>query len=314
MEITTKRMDFQMKDGLISTEHIIMIVTATIIGTLARVLTIKEDFRQYPSYPSGYMLHLVTGFVAAALGAFAIPALMTKNFTAVTFLTVAIQQFRDVRKSERESLKDLENTEYAFRGDAYIDGIAKTFESRNYFSLIVAFVTALTMQMIDSNILWVNIVIGSIVGIIVLYILKRFSKGKTIGDIAEVKIGTIEIKESELFVDGIYVSNLLGSDNASKMFQTEGLAVVIYPHEDHYRVALDNYGQRQAALFEATRTLGVKRYHFTRKEYEKGIIVITLVPIIKDIDKLVEAVKKTPLLESVKKSHAVMDTNLVGRE
>jgi len=39
---------------------------------------------------------------------------MTKNFVAVTFLTFAIQQFRDVRKAERESLKDLENTEYGF--------------------------------------------------------------------------------------------------------------------------------------------------------------------------------------------------------
>ncbi|MEY2373347.1 YIEGIA family protein [Lysinibacillus capsici] len=303
-----------MKDGMISKEYLIMIITATIIGTLARAFTIKEDFRQYPSYPNGYMLHLVTGSVAAALGAFAIPALMTKNFTAVTFLALAIQQFRDVRKSERESLKDLENTEFAYRGDAYIDGIAKTFESRNYFSLIVSFITALTMQIIDSNMAWINILSGAIVGFIVLYILKRFSKGKTIGDIADVKEGRIEIKESELFVDGIYVSNLLGSDNSSRLFQNEGLAVVIYPHEEHYRISLDNYGQRQAALFEATRTLGVKRYHFTRKEYEKGIIVITLVPIIKDIDKLIEAVKKTPLLESVKKSHTVMDTNLVGRD
>jgi hypothetical protein len=304
----------KMKDGPISTEHLLMVVTATIIGTLARVFTIKEDFRQYPSYPNGYMIHLVTGFVAAALGAFAIPALMTKNFTAVTFLTLAIQQFRDVRKSERESLKDLENTEYAYRGDAYIDGIAKTFESRNYFSLIVALITAITMQIVNSNHQIINIVCGSIIGIIVIYILKRFSKGKTIGDIAEVKEGKIEVKDSELFVDDIYVSNLLGTDNAAKLFQTEGMAVVIYPHENHYRIALDHYGQRQAALFEATRTLGVKRYHFSRKDFEKGKIVITLVPIVRDMDKLIEAVKKTPLLESVKKSQAVMDTNLVGRE
>jgi len=303
-----------MKEEIISTDHIVMIVTAVTIGTLARILTIKEDFRQYPSYPNGYMIHMITGFVAAALGAVAIPALMTKNFVAVTFLTLAIQQFRDVRRSERESLKDLENTEYAYRGDAYIDGIAKTFESRSYFSLIVSFVTALTIQVIDNDNHLINIVSGVIVGLIILYILKRFSKGKTIGDIAEVKEGKVELKDSELFVDGIYVSNLLGSENASKMFQKEGLAVVIYPKEEHFRIALDNYGQRQAALFEATRTLGVKRHHFTRKEYQEGRIVITLVPIIKDIDKLIEAVKKTPLLESTKKSHSVMKTNLVGRE
>lgn len=95
-----------MKDGIISTDQIVLITTAIVVGTLARVLTIKEDYRQYPSYPNGYLTHLITGFVAAALGAVAIPALMTKNFVAVTFLTLAIQQFRDVRKTERDSLKD----------------------------------------------------------------------------------------------------------------------------------------------------------------------------------------------------------------
>lgn len=125
-----------MSNGNISEEHIILIITAIILGTLARVLTIKEDYRQYPSYPNGYLIHLITAFIAASLGAVAVPALMTKNFVAVTFLVLAIQQFRDVRKMERNSLKDLENTEYTYRGDAYIDGIAKTFESRNYFALV----------------------------------------------------------------------------------------------------------------------------------------------------------------------------------
>ncbi|WP_394235859.1 YIEGIA family protein [Niallia oryzisoli] len=300
--------------GVIPKEQIILIVTSIVVGTIARILTIKEDFRQYPSYPNGYMIHLVTGFVAASLGAIAIPALMTKNFVAVTFLTLAIQQFRDVRKSERESLKDLENTEYAYRGDAYIDGISKTFESRNYFSLLVALGTAITMQLVDSKSHWINIISGCVVGFILLYILKRFSKGKTIGDIAEVKEARIEIKNDELFVDGIYVSNLLGSENASKLFQDEGIAVVIIPKEDHFRVTLENFGQRQAALFEATRTLGVKRHHFTRRDFENGRVVIALVPIINDKEKLIEAVKKTPLLESSKKSQAVMNVNMVGRK
>ena len=299
---------------MISTEHIVLIVTAVIIGTLSRIITIKEDYRQYPSYPNGYLIHLVTGFVAAALGAVSIPALMTKNFVAVTFLTLAIQQFRDVRKMERDSLKDLENTESAFRGDAYIDGIAKTFEARNYFALIVAFVTGLTIQLIDYEKVWINIISGAIAGLVVHFLLKRFSKGKTVGDIATVEKGKVEIKGSELFVDGIFVSNLLGSENAQKMFENEGMAVVIYPKEEHFRITLDNYGQRQAIIFEATRSVGVKRYHFTRKEYEKGRIVITLVPIVQDINKLIETVKNTPLLESAKKSHSVMKTNMMGKE
>ncbi|WP_160725966.1 YIEGIA family protein [Bacillus sp. USDA818B3_A] len=300
--------------GPLERDQIILILTALIVGTIARIITIKEDFRQYPSYPNGYLIHLVLGFVAAALGAVAIPALMTKNFVAVTFLTLAIQQFRDVRKSERESLKDLENTEFAYRGDAYIDGISKTFESRNYFSLVVALGCGITIQIVDSKSDLVNIISGAIVGFILIYVLKRFSKGKTIGDIAEVKAGKIEVQNHELFVDGIYVSNLLGTENATKLFQEEGLAVVIFPKNEHVRVTLENFGQRQAALFEATKTLGNKRYHFTRRDFKDGRIVIALVPIVRDMDGLIEVVKKTPLLESTKKSPAVMKTNMVGRE
>ncbi|MBU5266162.1 YIEGIA domain-containing protein [Virgibacillus proomii] len=41
-------------------------------------------------------------------------ALISKHFIA---LTLAVQQFRNVRKMEKESLNDLENTEYTYRGD-----------------------------------------------------------------------------------------------------------------------------------------------------------------------------------------------------
>ncbi|KJS11876.1 MAG: YIEGIA protein [Peptococcaceae bacterium BRH_c8a] len=300
--------------GILSTQYIVMIVTAVVVGTLARALTIKEDFRQYPSYPNGYLIHLLTGFVAAALGAVAIPALMTKNFVAVTFLALAIQQFRDVRKMERDSLQDLENTEYTPRGDAYIDGIAKTFEARNYFALIVSFAAALTIQVVNSKYIWLNVVGGLIVGLVVLWILKRFSKGKTVGDIADVRPGKVEVKGSELYVDGVYVTNTLGTENARKLFDKEGLAAVIYPREANFRIALDNFGQRQAIIFEATRALGLKRYHFTRKDYEQGRIIISLVPITGNVGNLIQSVKNTPLLESIKKSHAVLKTNLVGRE
>src|SRR5207248_3527924 len=107
------------------------------------------------------------------------------------------------------------------------------------------------------------------------YLLKRFSKGKTIGDIAEVTQGTIEMKENELYVDGLFISNLLGTDNAATLFEKEGLAVIIKPHKNHLRLTLEHFGQRQAALYEATRALGLKRYHFTRRDFDNGRIVIT---------------------------------------
>ncbi|MTI61838.1 MAG: YIEGIA protein [Firmicutes bacterium] len=303
-----------MNTEFLSEQHIVLIITSVITGTFARLFVLKQDYRQYPSYPNGYLIHIITAFVAAFLGAVAIPALIAKNFVAVTFLALAIQQFREIRKIEKESLQGLENTEYTYRGDAYIDGIAKTFESRNYFSLVVSFLTASTIQLITYDLIWLEVVSGLVVGLIATYLLHRFSKGKTIGDIADVEIGRVDIKGSELYVDNIYVSNLLGSENASKMYKKEGIAAVIYPKEEHFRITLDNFGQRQAALFEATRAVGVKRYHFTRKDYKKGRVVITLIPIIQDKNAFIEAIKKTPLLENVKKSHSIMDTNLMGRK
>ncbi|WP_027408458.1 YIEGIA family protein [Anoxybacteroides tepidamans] len=303
-----------MRSDMISSEHLATMVTALIVGFFARLVTIKEDYRQYPSYPNGYLIHLVTGFVAAALGAVAIPAIMTKNFVAVTFLTLAIQQFRDVRRAERDSLKDLENTEFTPRGDAYIDGIAKTFEARNYFALVVALVTGVAMQLSSHLAQWASVSIGAVVGLIVLFILKRFSKGKTVGDIADVKLGKVEVKDSELFVDGMFVTNQLGTDRARELFEKEGIAAVIVPREEHFRITLDHFGQRQAILFEATRAVGVKRYNFTRKDYEQGRVIVTLVPIVRSEKAFIEAIKRTPLLESTKKSHSVMKTNFWGEE
>jgi uncharacterized protein len=55
-------------------------------------------------------------------------------------------------------------------------------------------------------------------------------------------------------------------------------------------------------------------YHFVRKNFETGEIYLALVPIVSDIGGFIEAVNKTPLLESTKKSRRVMDTNLAGRQ
>ncbi|MGG6440571.1 hypothetical protein ABET52_14870 [Saccharococcus caldoxylosilyticus] len=41
-------------------------------------------------------------------------------------------------------------------------------------------------------------------------------------------------------------------------------------------------------------------------------MVVTLVPLVRRKDAFIEEIKKTPLLESVKKSHSVMKTNWLG--
>ncbi|WP_413375157.1 YIEGIA domain-containing protein [Alkalihalobacillus sp. 1P02AB] len=291
-------------NDVISPEMLVLIITATVIGIVARYLSIKLDYRQYPNYPNGYLIHIVTGALAAMIGAFIIPTVMTKNFTAVTFLGLAAQHFRDVRKVERESLLDLEGDEFTRRGDAYIDGIAKIFESRNYITLLVSFACALLIQILQEFFdvaFWIQIVSGSIVGLIVFFALKHFTSRQQISDIATVEEGKIEIKGSDLYVNDMFVYNLAGREEAKEWFLNDGLAAVIRPTKDHFQIPLFNGGQRQAILFETTRRIGQKKLYSVENP-GSGVIIIVLVPIIKSSDLLKETILMTPLLETVKKN------------
>lgn len=229
---------------------------------------------------------------------------MAKEFTAVTFLVLAITQFREVRKIERESLLDLEGEEYTRRGEAYIDGIAKIFESRNYIALLVSFSTALTVTLIQNLMdvpAWIQVAGGSLVGFILLYFLKAFTERQKVGDIAKITEGKIEIKGSDLYVDGMFISHLMGREEAKEWFIEDGIAAVIEPNQEHYQIPLLNKGQRQAILFEVTRRLGQRKI-YSVQEINAGKNIIAVVPVIKNFDLLKETIISTPLLETVKKN------------
>ena len=118
------------------------ILLGIVAGFLARWLMLRSDYRHYPTYPHGQLTHLALGFIAAGLGAVAIPAIAKPDYVAVTFLVLAAQQFRDVRNMERESLNHLEETKIIRRGSDYIEGIARVFEARNYLVIMTALVTS----------------------------------------------------------------------------------------------------------------------------------------------------------------------------
>jgi hypothetical protein len=107
-------------------------------GVLARLFMLRLDYRQYPTYPHDIITHIALGSIAALIGAVFIPALLFKQYTAVTFLALAAEQFRNVRNMERETLTKLEETELVPRGIDYIEGIARTFEARNYLTIFTA--------------------------------------------------------------------------------------------------------------------------------------------------------------------------------
>src|SRR5690606_37802134 len=119
------------------------ILIGVLVGTAFRLFMLKTDYRQYPTYLHGKIIHVALGFIAASLGAVAVPAIMEKEFTAVTFLTIAASQFREVRNMERNTLTEMDSFELVPRGKTYIEGIAIAFESRNYLVIFTSLLTTL---------------------------------------------------------------------------------------------------------------------------------------------------------------------------
>src|SRR6056297_3549258 len=147
-----------------------LIFLSIIIGTLARAFMLRIDYRQFPSFPHSYIIHLTMGMIASALGALVIPALLAEDYIAITFLTIGAQQFREVRNLERDSLDRIERTELVIKGTAYIEGIAKLFEARNYLALITSLTTGIIYY-------FFNLIPAVISGVLVAYILHLMVKG-----------------------------------------------------------------------------------------------------------------------------------------
>ncbi|HML48839.1 MAG TPA: YIEGIA domain-containing protein [Clostridia bacterium] len=280
---------------------LIIILCGMVMGTIARFVTIRIDSRQVPSYPSGYLINLVTGFIASALGAVAIPALLSKDFTAVTFLALAVQHFRDVRKQEQESLETLEHSEMARRGAGYIDGIAKTYEARNYISLLTSLGTVWILTLAGFRQTFAILALAAAAGGAILCLLVNFTKSKRIGDICDISQGAIEVRGGSLYADGILVTDMLGTEIAQKLFREEGVAAVIKPRSQRHRLIVEQTGQQKAMLFDAVRSYGVKRYQFTQQNMEDGRVVVAFVPILRDAQGILESIRATPILESGRK-------------
>jgi len=278
-----------------------ILVSGIVAGSLGRFLLLRVDYRQYPSFPRGYITHLMLGFIASALGAIAIPALVEKEYTAVTFLALAAQQFREIRSMERDSLDTIDRTELVPRGSDYIEDIAKTFEARNYISMATALSVSLGVYLTKD--IAAGIGIGALVFAAVVYSIK----GQRVGDIARVVKAEISFEGPLLKVDGVVLMNV-GLSAAREKYLTRALAVRIIPKDDNARATLGNVGQRQAIAHNAATQLGIRKDvdepEFTpiaRRNTESGDIVFAVFSFEPDIECLIEAIEKTPVLESSKR-------------
>lgn len=280
-------------------------VTASAMGFFARLYMLRTDYRQYPSYPQGYVIHLSLGLIASLLGAVAVPALLSEDYAAATFLALAATQFREVRKIERETLEKLEPMELIPRGNAYIEGIARVFEARNYLAGSTSLFTSIVvLSLCGSSSLFASVIGGILGGLGTMWVLNRMMVGPKVSDLANVRAAEIRFEGPLLMVEDIVIMNV-GLGAARDQILQEGVGVLIEPKDPNSKATLANLGQRQAILHDIASLLGVKMdvgepefIPLLRRHPETGALGMAIVPAEKNTAALLEAVRRTPVLEA----------------
>ncbi|WP_181348883.1 YIEGIA family protein [Thalassobacillus sp. CUG 92003] len=278
-------------------EYTYPILLGITAGTGIRLLLLRTDYRQYPTYLHGKIIHLSLGLIAAALGTLAVPSIMEKEFTAVTFLTLAASQFREVRNMERNTLSELDSYELVPRGNTYIEGIAVAFESRNYLVIFTSFVV--TFAYLAFNV-WVAL--GCVVAAIITS--KLLMHGATLKEIVTIENSPLYFEGAGLYIDQIYIMNI-GLPERQKEILEYGMGFVLTPKNFNVRSTIANLGQRQAILHDVSVSLGVYRDSGTpalvpliKRDLSDGRIGVFLLPQDNDIQRAIDVIGAVPVLEN----------------
>ncbi|CAM3571266.1 YIEGIA family protein [Marinicrinis lubricantis] len=286
-----------MFDYMFSERYTSAVILGIIFGLVARLFTLQTDYRQYPTYPHGRIIHISLGIIAAALGAVAVPALFEKDYTAVTFLTLAAQQFREVRNMERETLTKLDEMELVPKGPVYIEGIAMVFEGRNYLAIMSALVTSLLTVLF-------NFYIGVFGGLLSILLSRLFKSGKSLSEIAEVETADVRVDGFNIYVGDIYIMNV-GLKTSQEAIAKHGIGIIYKPKNQNGRVTLSNMGQRQAILHDMSTVLGAYRdsgepslVPLAKLDLKDGRLGVLLLVQNADLEKALSSAKQIPLLES----------------
>lgn len=278
-------------------------VLAALGGTLARWYMLQRDYRQYPSYPQGWAIHLFLGFIGGTIGAVIVPAFLEREFAAVSFLLLAASQFREVRNVERATLQALEQTELVKRGSAYIEGIARVFEARNYLAILVSLAMSISWE-IFAGLGQLKAVLSILVGVSCSVLLNRLMRGDQLGQIASVELRPIEFESSLLIVEDTKIINV-GLQAVRQVYKKRGLAAVIKPKGPDEKATLANFGQMQAIAHDVTTMVGVYmdvgEQLFTpivRRNPATGHLYLVMVPSEAEGAPFIAAIKHVPVLES----------------
>lgn len=282
---------------------------ALILGVLSRLIVLRIVNRQQPTLPQDYIEQLILSFIASALGAIAFPALLDKEFAALTFLSVGIQQFQEVASEEELTLSNIEPNELVNKGITYIHDISKNYEVRNYLSIFSSLAGSMAF-ILCNNILKFNFIMCVISAIIatgiVGYIFKKILSNKSLEDIVDVEVVPIEFDGALLKIGGVVITNV-GLENSRKRYLKKGIGLKVIPKDLVSAGIIGDPAQQQAMLYNVYIHMGIDKDvdepEFTpiaRTNPNDNSVNFGFIPLVKDIDLTVEAIKSTPILDSSK--------------
>lgn len=278
------------------TQYLLPVIMGTLFGLISRITLLRTDFRQYPTYPQGRIIHLSFGFIAAFIGAVAIPAVLESDWTAVTFLGLAATQFRDVRKMERETLEKIDGDELVKRGTPFIEGMAQAFESRNYLVMFTGLITTLFSVF--------SIWLGIVSGLIMLVVVKKNMSSPVLLNIADVTEGKIHFDGPTLYVENVVIKNV-GLEESRQTIMEKAVGVIVTPLNENSIVTLSHLGQRQAILHQVATVLGSYLdsgepafVPLAKRDLEDGRIALFIMPREKDFHQIQTVIEHVPVLDS----------------
>lgn len=282
-----------------------------VVGIISRGIMLNTDKHQYPTKPNNLVNQFILAFVASSLGALLVPALIERSYTSITFLSLAAEQFRQVRELMRTSLEKMEDAQLVKRGEAFIEEIARTYEVRNYMCIITSFMTVASYYLLttelktDENI---TLFVSTILGLILAFIMKKTLRRKQLYEIADVRVVDISfVNKSILKVGDLAGITNVGLESDRKRFLEKGVGIEIIPKDGSYQYAgiIQDPGQRQTIIYNLYSRLGIYRenyeptfYPLPRRNAKRESLVIAYVPVEKDVQKVIEAVKSTPILST----------------
>jgi hypothetical protein len=196
----------------------------------------------------------------------------------------------------------MEATEMVKRGTAYIEGIARVFEARNYLAIWVALSVAAVSELLASLGYW-RVVISTLVGALMALVLVQLMQGDRIDDIATVEL--VEVKfDGALAIIGETVMMNVGLPQSRQVYQERGLAAIISPNGPDAKATLANLGQMQAIAHDVSSMIGVfmdvgeqEFIPMVRRNPSTGSLHVLMVPSERDEEAFLTAIRRVPVLE-----------------